>query len=89
LVPFLALCVRDWLFWLFSGLDLAPWQKVDMATLAPTPAQVRCHRFPARLTFCIMRHFHETESKTISAYVVWLKQPDTSSEVVNVTYVTR
>jgi len=28
--PFLAPCLR---IWLFSGLDLAPWQKVDLATL--------------------------------------------------------
>jgi len=28
--PFLAPCVR---VWLFSGVDLAPWKKVDLATL--------------------------------------------------------
>jgi len=28
--PFLAPCLR---IWLFSGLNLAPWQKVDLATL--------------------------------------------------------
>ena len=28
--PFLAPCLR---IWLFSGLDLAPWQKIDLATL--------------------------------------------------------
>jgi len=28
--PFLAPCLR---IWLFSGQDLAPWQKVDLATL--------------------------------------------------------
>jgi len=75
-------------FWLFSGLDLAPWQKIDMAILAPTLSQVRWHRFHATLTFCIMRHSYETKSKTISAYAVWLKQPGSSSEVVNITNVT-
>jgi len=28
--PFLAPCLR---IWLFSGLDLAPWQKVGLASL--------------------------------------------------------
>jgi len=36
-------------FQLFSGLDLAPWQKVDMATLAPALSQFRWHHFHARL----------------------------------------
>jgi len=30
--PFLAPCVRAWLFFVSSGLDLAPWQKVDLTT---------------------------------------------------------
>jgi len=29
--PFLAPCLK---IWLFSRLDLAPWKKVDLATLA-------------------------------------------------------
>jgi len=35
-----------------------------------------------------MRHSHETKPKIICAYVVWLKQPESSSEVVNITNVT-
>jgi len=34
--PFLAPCLR---IWLFSGQDLAPWRKVDMATLPVSVAQ--------------------------------------------------
>ena len=38
LALFLAPCVR---VWLFSGLDLAPWQKVDLATLAMADQRMR------------------------------------------------
>jgi len=39
--PFLAPCLR---IWLFSGLDLTPWQKVDLATLAPAPTIEKCKK---------------------------------------------
>jgi len=35
-VPFLTPCLR---LWLFSGLNLASWQKVDLSTLLSTPHQ--------------------------------------------------
>jgi len=37
LALFLAPCLR---IWLFSGLDLHPWQKVDLATLRRNSARV-------------------------------------------------
>jgi len=36
------LCQSLTLFWLFSGLDLAPWQKVDLATLFTPTKPTKC-----------------------------------------------
>jgi len=48
LAPFLAPYLR---IWLLSGLDLAPWQKVDLATLSSADTTVQFEMYPPLPTY--------------------------------------